>query len=120
MSGVKHIVFAFALLRESAHAVQLAQMIESFGSSRQDLMNIGLVPYVPYDFVFRGIENLMESNGDFHHAKIGGQMSPGPGYFLNEKIADLIGEKLQLFHIHGFQITRKMMIIYVIAHVNFL
>ena len=38
-------------------------------------MGIALMPYVEDDLVGRGVKRLVQSDGQFHHSKIGGHVS---------------------------------------------
>jgi hypothetical protein len=41
-------------------------------------MGIALMPYIPYDLVFRRIENPVKTDTKFYSAKVGGKMASVP------------------------------------------
>ena len=65
MSARKRVVFAFGRRRERTKSVQLAVRAEAVTPSRQYLMAVGLMPYIPDDTVIRCIEDIMNGHRQF-------------------------------------------------------
>ena len=59
-------------------------------------MNIALMPYVEDDLVGRGVKRLVQSDGQFHHSKVGGQVPAGLGDHVNDPLPQLLAQVLCL------------------------
>ena len=77
MPDTKAVERAFWALREGRQAVQLADGGQGRAAAGQDLVWIGLVAYIPHQPVIRCVEQIVQGNGEFHRAQIGGEMSAG-------------------------------------------
>ena len=64
------IVLTLGWDREACQPTPLAQRTESFSAPREDLMDIGLMPYVPDDPILWRIEDVVHGYGDFHCSKV--------------------------------------------------
>ena len=107
VSGVKCIACTFFSLRESAHPAIFSQVIKSVFSSGQDLMCIGLMSYIPYNFILRQIKDQMHCHCKFYYAEIRCQMSSGFTDLLDQELSDLLCQfrkffRLQIFYIICF------------------
>ena len=72
MGGSERVVFAFRALGETAQASALPQRSDPLAPTGQDLVRVGLVADVPDDAVGRRVENVVQRDRQFDHAK------PGP------------------------------------------
>ena len=57
-------------------------------------MDIGLMPHIKENSVLLRIIDLMQGNGQLHHAQIGGQVAAGSGNVPHQKFANLCAELL--------------------------
>ena len=83
MSGIKRIVRAFLALWEAAQTSKLPQGIKRVRAPGQNLVDIGLMPDIPNDFVPRTVKNLMQSYRQLHDTEVGSKMSTGFGNMLD-------------------------------------
>ena len=67
VSDPKGVVLAFAALGKPTDALVLAVGVEPLATSGQNLVAVGLVPHVPHDLVFRGVEGVVQGDGQFDH-----------------------------------------------------
>ena len=79
-------------------------------------MYIRLMTHIPDYLVLRGVEDLVQSDGQLHHTQVGSQMSAGFGHVFDEKISDRIRQKLHLLQRHGLQILGKIVFCNILAH----
>ena len=89
MSDAEGVVRALAALGEAGQAALLAQGPHAGPSSGQDLVGIGLVTHVPHETVPGGIEDVMERDGELHHAQPGGQVTTRLGDAVDQEAAQL-------------------------------
>ena len=64
------IILALLGMREACQPPPLTQRMEVLSTSREDLMYISLMPYIPYDPIIRGIEDIVHRHGDLHCTEI--------------------------------------------------
>lgn len=103
MPGRKGIGLAFLAAGKARKPALGAQRGKLFPAPREDLVRVTLMPHVENNFIRRDIEHVMERDGQFHHAEVGGEVPSVvigvfydlPPYFLRQRI--------QLFHVHFFQ-----------------
>ena len=76
--------------------------------SGQDLVGIGLVADIPYQPVVRGVEDIVQGNGQFDRAQAGREMAAGTGNRFNQKFAQLGGELHELIARQLTQIGRRI------------
>ncbi|OIQ76394.1 hypothetical protein GALL_419200 [mine drainage metagenome] len=108
MAGAKGVVCAFRPSREAGDAAFPAQPGHAAAAPRQDLVRVGLVAYVPDQAVIRGVEHVVQRNGEFHHPQVGRQMSSGLRYAFDEKGAQLRGQLRQLPALQQAQLGGKV------------
>ena len=65
-------------------------------ATREDLVGIGLMAHVPDDAVHQEIKFVKERHRQFNGAEIGAEVAAGFADGINEEIAELGGELLQL------------------------
>ena len=104
MTTGKSVIFTFRWRREGLQTSQFAVGTEFFAASRQDLVTIGLMTYIPYDTVLGGVEDVMECYGDFHHTKTRCQMTRVYGHFLDNVLTQFLTELRQLVHLQSSEI----------------
>ena len=91
-------MFAFGTIGKTGEPAELADARHAVFAAGQDLMDVDLMADIPDDFVFRGIEQAVEGDGEFDHAQIGGEMAAAADtvHGVDEEVADFIGELFEL------------------------
>jgi hypothetical protein len=56
---------------------QLTQRGHLLAATGQDLVRIGLVAHVPDHAVIRGVEHIVQRDGELHRAQVGRQVAAG-------------------------------------------
>jgi len=90
------VVIALAAPRKAGDAAEVAQPRHRLAAAGEDLVAVGLVADVPHDAVVRGIEDVMEGDGQLDRAEIGRKMAAGPGYGLDQEGAQFAGECVEI------------------------
>ena len=111
MRGAERVVFAFGALGEAGEAAALAQRADAVAPAGQDFVRIGLVADVPDQPVVRRVEDIMQRDGQFHHAEPGAEVTAGDGDRIDGFGAQLIGKLAQLRWIEPAQIGRRVNLI---------
>lgn len=96
MSSREGIVFALFDAWEAAQSMELSVGMETFATAREYLMGIGLVADIPHDAIFRGIEHIMESHGEFDDAETGAEVSGVLGALVDDELSEFRAELRQL------------------------
>ena len=73
-------------------------------ASRQNLVDVGLVPGVPDHRVARRLEHPMERNRELDDSEVWSQVATGLGHFVDQKLANLLSQLGQLFGIEAPQV----------------
>ena len=89
MPHIKGVVGRFLSLGKATDPAAGSESRESISSTGQDLVSIRLMPNIPDDSVRRGIENPVQGNGKFHHAKTWRQVPPIGGAGVYDQFPDL-------------------------------
>ena len=69
MAGTESVVGAFAHLGEAAEPALGPYGLELVVAAGKNLVGVSLVSHVPYQFVVRGVEHIMQRYGQFHGAQ---------------------------------------------------
>ena len=69
MPAGKCVVFALNGRGERHQSVKFAVGAEQFAPPSENLVSVGLVPYIPYYPVFGRIEDIMQGHGYLYNAK---------------------------------------------------
>ena len=77
MRGAERIVFALGALGETGQSAALAHGADAVAPAGQDLVRIGLMADVPDQLVVRGVEDVMQGDGQLDHAEAGAEMAAG-------------------------------------------
>src|SRR5262249_15670017 len=83
MRRAETVIFPFAPLPEAPPTSARPQFFYAVPTAGQDFVWIGLVADVSYQFVIRGIEDVVQSNGQFDHAETCPQVAAGNGNCVN-------------------------------------
>ncbi len=119
MTRAESIVGALLPAGETADSPELAQSVEVLPPARDELVSIGLVPYVPDQTVPGGIENIMEGQGEFYHPQVGGQMSANFGDGTDDFFADLLRQQRKIHRPHLAQVFWAIDLVEQGAHLFF-
>jgi hypothetical protein len=92
VADAEGVVLALAALGEAGQAALLAHAVHALAPPGEDLVRIGLVADVPDDAIVRGVEDVMQRDGQFHHAKPGRQVPAGARDAVDQKCPQLNGE----------------------------
>src|SRR5690554_1303680 len=95
MRGAKGIVRGFAALGETRYAIELAQVGHGFASTRENFVRIRLMPDIPDNRIVRGVENVVQRNGQFDRSQVGRQMPPSLRDRLQDELAQLLSQVFQ-------------------------
>ena len=60
-------------------------------------MGVGLVAHIPDELVPGAVKNIVQGDGQLHHAQAGGQVPAGEGHGGNNLLPDLLGQHRQEF-----------------------
>ena len=96
MRGAERVVFALGALGEAGQAVAHPQRADAVAAAGEDLVRIGLVADVPDQAVLRGVEHVVQGDGEFDHAKAGAKMAAGDGHRIDCLGPQLVGDLPEL------------------------
>ena len=96
MARDKGVMHALIGLWEAGQASELAEGGKQFLPSGEGLVDIALVAHVEHQPVFFRVEHPVDGHRQLHRAQVGGQMPPGLGYVLHQKLPQLLTEPGQL------------------------
>jgi len=114
--GAIAIVFALGAEREAADAAGGAQGVEPVLPSGQNLVDVGLVADIPDKFVFGGVKDVMQCQGQFHHAQVGPQMAAVAGQHRDQLLPDFLRQDLQLVHGQLLDVNRTVHHLKILTH----
>ena len=90
------VVRALLAARVAGQAAGLAQLGEAGLAPGDDLVHVGLVAGVPDDGVGRRVEHPVQRQRQLDGAEVGPEVAAGLGHGLDDEVADLAGEIVQL------------------------
>ena len=96
MGGAEGVVFALAALGEAGQATRLTQGADAVAAAGQDFVRIALVADVPDQDVLRGLEDVVQGDGQLDHAEAGAEVAAGDGDGVDGLGPQLVGELAQL------------------------
>src|SRR5258708_17457083 len=108
MRGAEGIVLAFSAFCEPGQSTTLPQRPNPVTTTRQDFVRISLMTNVPEQLVMRGVEQVMESDREFHDAEPCSQVSTCYGNCANRLGSQFVGQLPQLLHMEATQIGRTL------------
>jgi hypothetical protein len=107
MRRAESVVFTFRAFRETGKTAAGAQRPDTIAAASQNFVRIGLMADIPDQFVFRGVEHIMQRDRQLHHAEAGAEMAAGNrdrGYRFSSQ---LVGNLLQVLRVELTQIERR-------------
>ena len=108
MAGSKMIVFAFTAFRERRQSVLGSNGRNTVFAAREDFVRVALVADVPHNSVMRGIEDIVQRNGDFYRAETATEMSSAAGNGIQQEITQLVSDRRHLVFPQGAQLRRAV------------
>ena len=79
-------------------------MVKALLPPGKELMHIRLVPNIEHQSVFCGIKDSLNGHAQLHHTQIGGQVSAGTRYMLDQKGANFPAELGLLLPVQAHQV----------------
>src|SRR3990172_8737232 len=80
----------------------------SLSAAGEYLVGIGLVSDIPNELVGRGVEHMMERDGELDHAEAGAEMAAGHRDRGDQLLPQFLRQRLQLMVLKGAQIHRRL------------
>ena len=74
----------------------MRRLRHAFAPAGQNLVRVGLVADIPHQPVARGVEHVVQRDGQLDRAEVGGQMAAGLGDRLDQERAQFVGQLGQL------------------------
>ena len=108
MGGAEGVVRAFLASGKAAQAPALAQGVHEGATACEDFVCVGLVAYVPDDFILRRIKDVMKCHGQLDNAKPCAQMPAGAGNGCDGFRAQFRCELLELLRSEAAYIRRNV------------
>ena len=108
MADPKGVIRALAALGKTGDAALAAQGSHAGAPPGQDLVRVGLMAHIPHQPIFGRIEDIMQRDGEFHGAEVGGEMAAGPGDRVDQKLAQLVRQRRQTRFWQLAQIQRSI------------
>ena len=106
MTHAETVVFAFIPAGESAEPSGSAQCPECLSPPCQNLMGVGLVAHIEYYLVGRAVIDIVIPDYQFHSTKAGSQVPRVGRADLDDIVAQLRAQLLQLIQVEAFDVGR--------------
>src|SRR4029077_5475610 len=100
------VVFALGAAWEGRESAVLLDGVQPIPTPGEYLVGVGLMADVPDEPVARGVEDVVQSDRQLHGAEAGGEMPAAGADALDEKLAQLGGERGQFANAQAAQIRR--------------
>jgi hypothetical protein len=105
--GAEGIVRALGPLEEAGQAVLLAQRVEAVAAAGEQLVRVALVPHVPDELIARGLEHVMQRDGELDDAERRADVPARARAAVDEERAHLRGELAELVAREPLQVGRR-------------
>ncbi len=96
MTGAELVVRTLAAAQEAGEPASLAQRRESRVAAGEDFPGIALVAHIPDDLVARRLERVQQGDCQLDDAEPRPDVPAGLGHHVDQALAHLVGEGLQL------------------------
>jgi hypothetical protein len=104
--GAERVVFAFGAFGKAGQAVAHAQGPDAIAAAGENLVGIGLVADIPDQSVFRGVEDVVQSDRQFDDAEARAQVPARDRHGIDCLGAQLVGDLPKLALVEPPQIVR--------------
>ena len=108
MGSAERIVFALGALGETGQPAALADGADAVAPAGENLVRVSLMPDVPDQPVGRRVEDMVERDGQFDHAKPRAEMAAGLGDGVDGLGAQFVGQLAQLFRRQVLRVAGKL------------
>ncbi|MNO80211.1 hypothetical protein D3C76_714080 [compost metagenome] len=108
MADAEGVVVAFRTAREGGQAVLLAQRGHALAAAGEDLVRVGLVADVPHQTVVRGVEDVVQGDGQFDHPEAGAEVPAGLADAVQQVLAQFVSEGDELRLAETAQLDRSI------------
>ena len=92
MARAKRVIFRFIAPQKTTNAAVLFDRRQQIATSRENLMRVGLMAYVPNQAVVRRIERVMKRDCQFNGAERSSRMPTHTGHRFQNILPDLVGD----------------------------
>jgi hypothetical protein len=75
MSGFHYIIFTLASLGKATYSPVLAQGMKGIPAAGNEFMGVALVADIPDQFIFWGVKDIVQGQGQLNHAETGRKMT---------------------------------------------
>ncbi len=113
------IVRAFAAHQESAQPVGLPDRVQPVPPAGQHLVDVALVRHVQDQAVLGAVEDLVEGQSRFDDAEVRAEMAARVRERDDQRLADLLRERLQLLDVELLHVGRRVDLVQVLNHNGF-
>src|SRR5450756_2980520 len=96
MPSTEVVVDALIPQQEARQATVLALGLEAIPPSGEQLVHVALVAHIPHDLVSGALKRPVQRYGKLNHAQVGGKVPSGDGNLLQQELANLCRQLLQL------------------------
>ena len=108
MSCDEGVVLALCGVGEGREPFELSVCMKTVPSTREDLMRVSLMTYVPNELVLRGVEHIMEGYRQLDSTQRRSQMTGVLAQRLDDKIPQLRTHRRQFLYLQLLQIRRRI------------
>ena len=108
VAGAERVVFALGALGKARQAAFLPDGAHRLAAAGEELVRIGLMADVPDQPVVRGVEDVVQGDGELDDAEAGAQMPAGLGDGVDEVGAQFVGDLSQLAFLEFSQVGRRL------------
>ena len=96
MTCAESIIGALSQAWEWCRTLRCSNRQHGFATTGQNLVWVGLVTHVPDKAVFRGIEAVVQCDGQFDHAETGTEVTAGLANAVEQVVSELLRQRIQL------------------------
>ncbi len=96
MANVQHVIFTFVTPRERMQTAFFADGADAIAAAGQNLVWISLMAHIPDQMIKRRVIDVMQRNGQFHHAEAGSKVPAGLAYAIQQVLPQLATQGWQL------------------------
>src|SRR5689334_18863271 len=96
MSGAERVIDGLIAPKESRKTVHLADRVKAVFAPGEEFVAVSLVAGVPDYLVIRGVENVVQSEGELGRAQGGAQVASASRNDLQNSVPNFPGELRQL------------------------
>ena len=105
MAGNESVVGTFHGRGESAQPAQFAVGRKTFSPPGEDFVSIGLMAYVPHDAIVGGVENVVQSDGEFYCPEARCKVARILGQGIDNELTQLVAQLGKLSEVEAAQVV---------------